>query len=85
MVGRNFHGWLRRLCGGWVAGSSGNKAISAFNYVEVEVDAELGNNSVGMPGAAPYIVSEMFYSPSYPSISKALLSVLRYSGFTLVR
>ena len=24
-------GWLRRLCGGWVADSSGNKAISAFN------------------------------------------------------
>ena len=31
---------------GWVAGSSGNKAISAFNYyVEVEVEAELGNES----------------------------------------
>ena len=27
----------------WVAGSSGNKAISAFNYIEVEVEAELGN------------------------------------------
>ena len=27
--------------GGWVAGSSGNNAISAFNKVEVE--AELGN------------------------------------------
>ena len=24
----NFHGWV---VGGWVAGSSGNKAISAFN------------------------------------------------------
>ena len=29
---------------GWVAGSIGNKAISAFNYVEVEVEAELGNS-----------------------------------------
>ena len=45
-------GWLRRLCGGlvaeamwWVAGEIGNKAISASNLVEVEVEveAELGN------------------------------------------
>ena len=45
-------GWLRRLCGGlvaeamwWVAGAIGNKAISASNLVEVEVEveAELGN------------------------------------------
>ena len=44
-------GWLRRLCGGlvaeamwWVAGEIGNKAISASNLVEVEVEveAELG-------------------------------------------
>ena len=28
---------------GWVAGSSGNKTNSAFNWVEVEVEAELGN------------------------------------------
>ena len=33
-----YSGWL----GGWVAGSAGNKAISAFNWVEVEVEAELG-------------------------------------------
>ena len=31
----NFHCWVG--VGGWVAGSSGNKAISAFNWVEVEV------------------------------------------------
>ena len=30
--------------GGWVAGSIKNKAISASNEVEVEVEAELGNN-----------------------------------------
>ena len=28
-----------------MAGSSGNKAISAFNLVEVEVEAELGKNA----------------------------------------
>ena len=33
-------GWV----GGWVAGSIKNKAISASNEVEVEVEAELGNN-----------------------------------------
>ena len=45
-------GWLRRLCGGlvaeamwWVAGAIGNKAISASNLVEVEVEAELGKKS----------------------------------------
>ena len=27
-----------------MAGSSGNKTNSAFNWVEVEVEAELGNN-----------------------------------------
>ena len=30
--------------GGWVAGSIKNKAISASKEVEVEVEAELGNN-----------------------------------------
>ena len=30
--------------GGWAAGSSGNKTNSASNWVEVEVEAELGNN-----------------------------------------
>ena len=30
---------------GWVAGEIRNKAISAFNEVEVEVEAELGNIS----------------------------------------
>ena len=35
--------WSEKVLGvgGWVAGSSGNKAISAFT--EVEVEAELGN------------------------------------------
>ena len=28
---------------GWVAGSAGNIAISSFNWVEVEVEAEFGN------------------------------------------
>ena len=32
-------GWL----GGWMAGLLKNKAISASNKVEVEVEAELGN------------------------------------------
>ena len=32
-------GWV----GGWVAGAIKNKAISASNEVEVEVEAELGN------------------------------------------
>jgi len=49
---------LRRLCGGlvaeamwWVAGAIGNKAISASNLVEVEVEveAELGNRKMGQP------------------------------------
>ena len=31
-------GWV----GGWVAGEVEIKAISAFNWVEVEVEAELG-------------------------------------------
>ena len=35
-------GWLRRLCGGWVAGEVENIAISALNKVVVEVEAELG-------------------------------------------
>ena len=34
----NFHGW--------VAGSIGNKTISAFNLIEVE--AELGKNTLGL-------------------------------------
>ena len=34
---------LRSLCVGWVAGLLENKAISASNLVEVEVEAELGN------------------------------------------
>ena len=38
----NFHGWVGGW--GWVAGSSGIKAISAFNSVEVE--AELGNQLI---------------------------------------
>ena len=32
--------------GGWVAGSIETKAISASNKVEVEVEAELGNNII---------------------------------------
>ena len=37
-----FYGWV----GGWggVVGEIGSKAISAFNSVEVEVEAELGKN-----------------------------------------
>ena len=31
--------------GGWLAGATENKAISASNQVEVEVEAELGKNS----------------------------------------
>ena len=34
--------------GGWVAGAIKNKAISASNEVEVEVEAELGNNKQGL-------------------------------------
>ena len=32
------------VTGGWLAGEADNKAISAFNWVEVEVEAELGKN-----------------------------------------
>ena len=34
--------------GGWVAGSIKNKAISASNEVEVEVEAELGNKDASL-------------------------------------
>ena len=34
------------VTGGWVAGEAENKAISAFNWVEVEVEPELGKKKV---------------------------------------
>ena len=37
-------GWLGGWLGGW-CGRIENKANSAFNLVEVEVEAELGKNS----------------------------------------
>ena len=39
--------WLKNktIPGGWVAGLSGNIAISAFNWVEVEVEAELAKKN----------------------------------------
>ena len=36
-------GWV----GGWPAGLIENIAISAFNKVEVEVEAELGKKNIG--------------------------------------
>ena len=43
MVGTFTGGCGGYVVGGWGAGSIGNKAISAFNLVEVEVEAELSN------------------------------------------
>ena len=62
-------GWLRRLCGGlvaeamwWVAGEIGNKAISASNLVEVEVEveAELGNKTATQNSKCVEINSNFF-------------------------
>ena len=60
---------------GGVVGEMVNKAISAFNSVEVEVEAELGKNSLGMsansqppsPKERPTAYSfNCFSQPPYP-------------------
>ena len=37
--------YLFNYCWGGVVGEMGDKAISAFNSVEVDVESELGNNA----------------------------------------
>ena len=37
-----------------MAGSSGDKDNSAFNKVEIEVEADLGNTILAAPGAVPH-------------------------------
>ena len=70
-MGGRVGGWVA----GWVAGEAEKKAISAFNWVEVEVEAELGKNIylLQQPG--------LNFQSLYTSTSRIVVSTFKILSF----